>query len=263
MNNNTWRAAWMDVYSGVRYWNIWGLMAWLDVRQRYRRSLIGPFWLTISMAISISALGLLYAHLFKVDTTQFIPFLGIGFVVWAFIANSLNEGCSAFIQADGIIKQIKTPLSIFVYRILWRNSIILFHNAIIVIALLIYFQINVSSAILWVIPGLLLLVLNLVWISLLFGMLATRFRDLIQIIASVVQIGFFITPINWKPEMLAQYSYLNEFNPFFHAVEVVRAPLLGYVPLTSYIALLGMLLVGGLSGLFFMKRYKYRLAYWL
>ena len=99
-----------DLLDGLSMYHLWGRLGWNDILQRYRRSLLGPLWLTISMAVLIGALGLLYAKLFKVDAAEYIPFLAIGFVLWQLISGILLDGCNVFVQSEGIIKQIKLRL---------------------------------------------------------------------------------------------------------------------------------------------------------
>jgi ABC-type polysaccharide/polyol phosphate export permease len=260
MKNNM---VWEDVALAWASRPVWLMMGWLDLRQRYRRSVIGQFWLTISMLIAVLALGFLYGHLFKVDTHEFIPFLGIGFVFWGLISTSLNEGCSTFINSAPMMRQVKLPLFFHVFRQLWRNSVIFAHNAIIIVGLMVYYAIIPTPNLLWMAVGMGLLLLNLAWISLLLGMLSARFRDVPLVVQNLVQVSFFVTPINWKPEMLGEMAYLNNYNPFFHALEVVRAPLLGHAPLLSIIVMCVFLLVGTVVTSLFYRRFQSRVTYWL
>lgn len=117
-----------DLTEGLARWRLWGLLAWQDIKQRYRRSSLGPFWLTISMGVMIGTLGVLYGKLFKMAIQEYLPFLCLGLLTWTFISTSILEGCTVFIASESVIKQIKLPLSSHVYRLVWRNLIILGHN---------------------------------------------------------------------------------------------------------------------------------------
>ena len=253
-----------DIVEGARAVHLWGLLGWQDVRQRYRRSTLGPFWLTISMGALVGGLGFLYAGLFKIGVADYLPFIAVGFIVWGLVSSLLTDGCAAFIGADSIIKQVALPLSIHVYRVLWRNLIILAHNAIIYVIVAVFFSIQPGWVGFLALPGLVLLGLNGVWVGLLLGLVSARFRDVPQIVASVVQIAFFLTPIIWKPELLPERAFLLDLNPFFHFVEVVRAPLLGQMPgLTSWLAALGVTLGGWLVTLVMYRRFHWRIPYWV
>ncbi len=253
-----------DVAEGARAFRLWGMLGWQDIRQRYRRSTLGPFWLTISMGALVGGLGLLYAGLFKLDVSDYLPFVAAGLILWGLISGLITEGCDAFIGAEGIIKQVNLPLSVHVYRVVWRNSIVFAHNVVIYAAAAVIFSIQPGWAGLLALPGLALLCLNGVWVGLLLGLVSARFRDVPQIAASIVQVAFFLTPIIWKPELLPDRAFILHLNPFFHLLELVRAPLLGQAPgLVSWLAVAGITLGGWLVTLFMYRRYRWRIAYWV
>ena len=257
-------AALLDLFKGARSFHLWGLLGWQDVRRRYRRSLIGPFWLTISMGVLVAVLSTLYGTLLKVEIADYAPFLALGFIIWTLISGFINEGCTAFTDAGSIIKQVDLPLSIHVYRVAWRDLIIFFHNAAIFVVVAVIFSIWPGWVGLLAVPGLALLCLNGVWVGLLFGLVSARFRDVPPIMDSIVRIAFFVTPIIWMPELLPDRVMLLDFNPFYHYVELVRAPLLGRAPqLDSWFAVLGMTLGGWLVTLVMFRNYRQRLAYWV
>ena len=226
--------------------------------------MLGPFWLTISMGVLVGALGTLYGVLLRVEIADYVPFLALGFIIWTLISGVITDGCNAFISAEGIIKQVGLPLSVHVYRLLWRNLLILCHNAVVFVIVAAIFTVWPGWAGLLAFPGLVLLCLNGIWAGLLLGILSARFRDVPPIVASVVRILFFVTPIIWMPELMPGRAMVLDFNPFFHLVEVVRAPLLGQVPgLVSWIAVLGITLAGWLLTFEFFRRYRRRIAYWV
>ena len=253
-----------DLVQGARAYHLWYLLGWQDIRQRYRRSVLGPFWLTLSMGALVAALGTLYGMLFKVEMAAYVPHLALGFIVWALISSVVTEGCHVFINAESIIKQVGMPLSIHVYRLLWRNLLILFHNAAVFVVVAVIFGVWPGWAGLLAIPGLFLLCLNGLWAVLLLGIISARFRDVPPIVASIVRICFFVTPIIWMPELVPERAMVLEINPFYHLVEVVRAPLLGKVPaFSSWIAVLCMTVGGWVLAFAFFRRYRWRIAYWV
>ena len=252
-----------DVVEGACAFRLWGMLGWQDVRQRYRRSTLGPFWLTISMGALVGGLGVLYAGLFRMDVADYLPFVAAGLIIWGLLSGLITEGCAAFIGAEGIIKQVNLPLSVHVYRVVWRNLIVFAHNVAIYVAAAVIFSIQPGWTGLLVLPGLALLCLNGVWMGLLLGLVSARFRDVPQIVASVVQVAFFLTPIIWKPELLPDRAFVLDLNPFFHLVELVRAPSLGQAPgLVSWLAAAGITLGGWLVTLLMYRRYRWRIAYW-
>jgi ABC-type polysaccharide/polyol phosphate export permease len=254
-----------DILGGLSSWRLWSMLGWLDIRQRYRRSMLGAFWLTISMGVMVVALGALYSSLFQIDAAEFLPFMAAGLTVWGFLSAVLGDGTAVFIAAEGIIKQGGIPLSIHLYRILWRNLIVLAHNLTVLPLVYLWFGTAPSWSILLFFPGILLVLANLFWMLLILGPLCTRFRDLPPVVMNGLQLLFFLSPIIYKPELLAErYGFFLDWNPFNHLIEVVRAPLLGQVPQTlSYVVLVGMAVIGGAVSWAFFRRFRGRVAYWL
>ena len=262
---NQFALALFDLAEGARATHLWGRLGWQDIRRRYRRSTLGPFWITISMGVLIGVLGTLYGGLFKVQTTNYVPYLTLGFVIWTFVNGMITDGCTAFVAASNVIQQTRLPLSLHVYRGVWRNLLVLFHNAVIFVIVAIVFSVWPGWTGLLAIPGMLLVCLNGVWAGVLLGALAARFRDVPPIIASIVRIAFFVTPIIWMPSLLPNRAVMPlNLNPFYHVLEVVRAPLLGEAPsLVSWLAMIGFTLVGGVVTMVVYTRYRWRVAYWI
>jgi len=261
---NAVRLAVRDVGEGTVLWPLWIILGWNDIRQRYRRSLLGPFWLTASMAIMVVSLGFIYARIFKTEIDEFLPFLCVGLLIWGFLSSTLGEAGTLFIGSESYIRQVRLPFSLYVYRFVWSRLIIFAHNFVIYLGVLVYFRIFPGMVALEAIPGLLVVSFNALLVSLCIGMSSARFRDIPQIVASVVQIVFFITPIMWKPEFLGEKSYLVSINPFFHLIEIVRAPLLGRAPTAeNCVAVATITIVNLLVASTFFVKYRSRIAYWV
>jgi len=253
-----------DLAEGLRRWPLWGRLGWQDVVLRYRRSMLGPFWLTLSMGVMVFTLGLVYGGIFKIDTKQYLPFLTIGLLIWGFITGAISEGCQTFIEAEWLIRQVDLPLSMFPLRVVWRNLILFMHNAAIYVVVVFVFDVQVSWVLLLAIPGLVVLLANALWCATLFGMLSARFRDLPQIVSSLLQMAFFVTPIIWTSEQAGSRRFLVEGNPFYHFIQLIREPLLGGVPDSlNWEVTLGITFLGYLGTFFFYRRFHGRIAYWV
>jgi lipopolysaccharide transport system permease protein len=256
--------AWKDIAEGIALWRLWLRLGWNDIVQRYSRSVLGPFWLTASMAIMVVTLGVLYSKLFSQSIDDFLPFFCVGLLVWNLISSYLIESGILFTGSASYIKQIRLPFSMYAYQSSWSKLIIFAHNFIIYLGVLIYFQIWPGATSLLAVPGLMLVVFNGTIASLTIGIVSARFRDIPQIIASLVQMLFFLTPIMWKPESLKSHAYVMDFNPLYHLLEIVRAPLLGNLPsATNYWAVLVLTLVNVAVGFAFFARFRARIAYWI
>jgi ABC-2 type transport system permease protein len=266
----SWRKAADDLIGGWKQRQLWGHLAWQDIRQRYRRSVLGPIWITISMAVTAVALGVLYAGLFQNDLSVQLPYILVGFIVWAFISGCISEGSEVFITNEGLIKQLPAPLSVHVYRLVWRQVLFFAHNMIVYAIMFVIFPQPLGWASLTVFPALVLLAVNGAWAALLLGIVTTRFRDMAPITQSLVQLLFFLTPIVWIYQDLldnpavADRARLVEFNPLLHFIEIVRQPLLGEEQhLRHWIVVLVITVVGWALTFAVVRRFRSRVAYWV
>jgi len=258
------RLAFEDLTRGIRSIHLWPMLAWMEIRQRYRRSVIGPFWLTISTGALIGGMGPLYGKLMGLDLATYFPYLAISLVLWQFISSMINESCTTFIAAEAYIKQIKLPLTVHVLRVVTRSLIIFFHNLVIVVIVLAFYPQPLGWGLLLVPVGWALIALNGVWVGVLLGLLSARFRDIPPIVGSVVQVAFFLTPVLWTRSLLGRHAWAADLNPFYHFLEVGRAPLLGHIPsATTWVAILLITFGGYAVAIAFFSRFRARIAFWV
>ncbi len=258
------RKAVLDLRNGWERKTLWFTLSIQDIRQRYRRSLIGPFWITLSLGITVAALGLLYGAIFNRAPEEFIPYLAAGYTVWALISQLILDGTDTFVKAEKYIGQLAAPLSVHVFKIVWTNIIILAHNIWVFVVAALIFPVEIRWTTLLAIPGLALILVNGFWIALLLGQLSARFRDIPLIIKNVVHITFFITPILWSADMLPGRAVILDYNPAYHFIEIVRAPLLGQLPsLYNWTVAILVTCFGWVLAMFFYTVYRWRIAYWL
>ncbi|MET0168057.1 MAG: ABC transporter permease [Vicinamibacterales bacterium] len=243
---------------------VWSLLGWQEVRQNYRRSILGPFWLTISTGAMIAGVGLLYGRLLNQDLSAYFPYLAISLVLWMLLASLTSDACQVFIASEGYIRNLKLPLTVHVVRVIWRNMIISAHIFIIAAIFYVALAPPLSWHLIELPIGITLIAFNAVWLSLLLGMVSARFRDIPQIVGSLVQMAFFLTPVFWKADMLGPNIWVAEYNPYFHFLEVVRQPLLGAsASMQSWIFVAGVSLAGSTLTLFLFARFRARVAYWV
>lgn len=256
--------AWLDIVEGGRLYWLWSRLAYHDIKIRYRGSLIGPFWLTLSTAIMACMMGVLYAKLFNVDVRNYLPFVTIGLIIWQFISATVNESCMTFVTVSAEIQQVRLPFSSHVFRLVYRNILVLGHNIIILLIVLIVFPPQITAVLLTLIPALIIVMINAVWLSCLLGLLGARYRDLPPIISNFLQVLFFVTPIFWRPESLGRYLAMARYNPLNAAVDIVRAPLLGTWPdSASWPMMLGLTVFGCSVTFLLFARFRGRIAYWV
>ena len=259
-----WRLAIDDLVEGLKAHRVWMMLARMDIRQRYRRSVIGPFWITITMVIFILAIGPLYSHLLGIGTKDFIPYLAMGIITWGLISGVILDGAGAFVGAENLVRSVKLPYTVHILRVLQRNLIIFLHNLLAFVPFMVYLGIWPEWRWLAAIPGVALILLAAIPTAFLLGTLSARYRDMQQIIASIVQLLFFMTPIFWKAELLRDRSYFADYNPFQILLEVVRRPIVeGIPPVETYAKIAVLIVFLYLLAAPFFARYRRRLAFWI
>ncbi len=259
------RLARRDVSVGLTDWRVWLLLGMNDIRQRYRRSRLGQFWITLAMAIQIGTLGFLYSYLFHLPVAQYLPYLGTSFVIWGLLSSVILEACSVFIAAEGYLRQVPMPKSVFVHRMLVRNVVTFLHNLVIIPPLYLFFHVPVSATQLLALAGILVLLLNGIWIGLFLGTVCARFRDMPQIMVSLVQIAFYLTPVMYRRVQLpSKWQGLFALNPFQSFLDIVREPMLGSPPPLIAWEISGLITIVGfaVTAVFF-ARFRARIIYWL
>ena len=255
-----------DLIGGLRRTDLWGRLGWLDVKRRYRRTMLGPFWTSISLGIYVVCVGAVGAGLWHQNIEEYLPFLVSGMIAWLLVSTIINESCMLLVSGHSLFRNVRFEYSILAYALVWRNLVVFFHNLLIYVLVVVVLQPRlIGFTELLAVPGILLVAANGVWIALVCGMFCLRFRDVTQIIGSIVQISMFVTPIFWPPDNLSGTRRLLfvETNPLYHMIDLVRAPLLGKLPATSsYLVVLAITVLGWSLTYRVFRHFRKRISYW-
>lgn len=259
------RLAAADLGAAWRFRHLAAALAWVDIKLRYRGSVLGPFWLTLSTAIMIGAMGVIYATLFHVEMRSYFPFLALSLILWSFLSTLVSEACTSYTAVETVIRGVRLPFIVHALRVVLRNLLVLGHNVIVIVAVYLIFRIWPGTTGLLILPGLVLWAIDAIAITLLLGALCARFRDIPPIVASLMQMAFYVTPVMWQPSLIGpQLRWLLPLNPFDSLLEVIRDPLLGEAPSwqiwTSAVVATAFLAV--LGGWMF-ARTRSRIAFWV
>ncbi len=223
----------------------WSL-AWHDVVSRYRGSILGPFWITLSMAVMVLGIGFLYAELQNIPLATTLPFVALGIVFWGLISQTVIEGCESFVQASGMLSQTSLPMLTFVWRTVLRNLAALLHHLVIVVGVIAGFGLWRTMDLPLALAGVGLVLVNVSWMCLLTAIISSRFRDIPQIVMSIMQFSMFMTPVFWQPgERVGLMDVVLTWNPFFHMLDAIRAPLMGVAPEASTFSILVVMALAG------------------
>ncbi len=256
-----------DYLAGFKRWDLLFYVAYAEIRRRYRRTVIGPFWTTLSLAIFVTSMGILFSLLWHTDIKSYLPYFASGFIVWTFFSTMTIESCATFSGAEGYLKQVSIPYSFFALLVICRNFIVFLHQFVIYIIIALIFHIPFTRYTLLALPAFFLLIANASWIAIALGLLCSRFRDIQQIVNSILQISMFVTPLFWPEKQLGHsiFAFICiNFNPLYHFVSIVRYPLLGQAPPeVSWVADIFILFFGWIFAMRYLGRNYHKLIYWL
>jgi ABC-type polysaccharide/polyol phosphate export permease len=254
-----------DIVAGVAAIEIWGRLGWKENKRRYRRTVFGPFWTTLSLAIFVTALGIVWSNLWKMDPQGYLPYLCSGMLAWVLFSTTCTEACSGIVGYGILIKQLRISYTLLACATVWRNVVVFIHNLIVYVVIFIYAGLSLSWAMLLVVPGFALLCLNALWITLLLGAVCARYRDIQQFVSNLLQISLFLTPIFWSPGQLSgRTAILVNVNPLYHLIAIVRDPLLGKAPdALSWIVTVFAALGGWILTAYLLAKIRHRIAYWI
>ena len=258
------KAGLLDVVESLNRLPLALYFAWGDTKARYRRSVLGPFWLVLGTGIGVAGMGFIWSTLFKMDRATFIPSLTVGLVVWQLISGCITESPTVFTRNAAVIRNLQTPYLIFPIQLLLRQLINFGHNLIVVLVVLIIFPPPLSYVQLLILPGFLLLIGNLLWIAMMISMLGSRFRDLEQLIGALMPILFLLSPVLFRPDQLGIKAEIVWLNPFSYMISLIRDPLQGFAPPDFvYLVSFGMLVIGWFVLLLLLNRKHGRIAFWI
>ncbi len=218
-----------DVIDGAKSYEFWMTFGMNDIKAKYRRSKLGQWWITLSVALFILVIGALYQGIFNADSKTYLVYVAIGYIIWLFMQDSIGSGCLVIAQAKPFLLQKKWPISTFIYRLVYREILIFFHHVVLVPPLFLWLGLWPGLiGIFYSILGMLLVIFTSFWIIFLLAIISLRFRDFSPIIQSLLRMAFFATPIIWQERNLGQLGeYINLLNPFGYFLKIVREPLLG------------------------------------
>ena len=255
----------IDIIAGMQAVDIWGRLGWRDTKRRYRRTVFGPFWTTVSLAIFVITLGLVWSNLWHQDPKTYLPYLTSGMLCWSLFSVICTEGCITFVGAEMLIKQLRISYTLLACAAVWRNVIVFFHNMIIYVLIALYGGIPVTWATLLFVPGFVLICLNEIWIAMLLGAVCARYRDIQQLVGNLLQISMFLTPIFWTPSQLTGRAiFLANLNPLYHLIAIVRDPMLGRAPdLLNWVVVGSGTIAGWILTVYVMSKFRHRIVYWL
>lgn len=253
-----------DILSGLARLRLVVTIVGADFANRYKGTLLGMFWLTATALMTVLGLGLIYSQIFQTDFRSYLPYVAMGMMVWGMLSAFVTEGTGVFSNAQSVYSQMRLPVSLFVYTLVGRTAYAFFFRSLVLVPLLLVRGepiglIDAAEAL----GGLFLLFWIGLWAAYPLGLLGARYKDTSQFAAAFVTFTFFITPVFWQGDRLGEYSYLVDFNPFHHFINVVRGPLLNLPDVgLSFIVAGAVAVILPVMAVLCLAAHRHRMAYW-
>lgn len=257
------KLALLDLVNGFLKWRLNFKLGWTDIKLRYRGSILGPFWITIIMGCKIATIGFLYAYLLHINIHNYLPYVSLSVVLWTFINALILDSCTIFSNSEKLILSTRLPYSVYAWRNIISNFLILIHNLLVIV--IVFWTLKIIPYTLYLlIPSGILWVLDSLSICLLIGILGTRYKDVPPIITSIMQALFFITPIIWKVDLIHFNKNYMLLDPLYPLFEIVRAPILGeYVSSSIWVSAIIYSILLWIITIFIFSKTRFRIPYWI
>jgi ABC-type polysaccharide/polyol phosphate export permease len=258
-------AAIADIKKSLLIKHVWTNLAILEIKSSYKRTILGPFWIVITTFVLIFAMGPLYSYIFKIKFEDYFLYIVCGFTFWEFIKQNILEATKIFPESNGIILSQPFPISLYIFKSLYKNIIIFLHNLIVVIPTVFFFNNNISfNTFFFFTIGAAINCITIFFLSLIISIICTRYKDMAQIIVSILTVMFFLTPILWTVDMAGERAFFVYGNIFFIMIDVIRLPLISSnIPVNSLIALVALNLIIIPLSLYIFGKFKSKIAYWV
>lgn len=242
-------------------------LAWTEVRLRYTRTIIGPFWETISLAILLFTLSYLWSRLWGAQVSEYLPYLVSGMVIWRFINSILNDGCQIFIKNDYIYRSIPLPWSVMAVKHVYAGAFLFIHHFPMIIVANIIFNVDFFTLnLIYLIYAIPVLTITSFSSTIILGIFTARYRDVHSLVSSLLSVMIFFTPIFWTVDQMGEFGrkFIVTPNLVFHYIEIFRQPLLGNPPSSTslLITLISTLFLFFIS-MHILNKYKKKIIYWL
>jgi len=250
--------------------HFWMALVRIDLRQRYRGTIIGIGWSLLQPIAMTAVLCVVFSAALGQSIREFTPHLLTGLTFWAFITSIVMQGCQSFFQGESYIRQHPAPLAIYPLRATLGAGFHFLLGMLIALAFVWCVKgFDNLPALAALIPALLILFVVGWALAICMGVANVLFQDSQHLIGIVLQMLFYLTPILYTREFMLEkaprFAPIFDCNPFAVMLELIRKPLLdGRLPSTWAISASSIfaLLIVGLAALA-LYRYEKRMIFYL
>jgi ABC-2 type transport system permease protein len=243
----------------------WITLAKFDLHNSYRRTTFGPFWITIQQSIWILSINLVFTKLLGMPTSDFLPIVAIGIVVWSLIQNLISSSATIYTSSSSQIKSSTIPLPFYIFQSIFSTVLSFLHTLLALLFLPLVAQVSLNPIALLTSPFVITaMLLNGLFMSLWMAPLAARYRDVSTTIPVILQILLFLTPVFWSAEIITDREIVVLLNPLAWFIQTFRAPFLGEkVHALAIIGILLLTVANALVAMFVYPRTKRKVNLWI
>jgi len=252
-------------FSGFKNTSLWWRLAWADMNQIYRRSIIGIFWIALSFVMFIGVKIFIFSAVLKnIDMAMYSLWVIVGYGIWQFIVNSVTDACTVFVSARSWILGTRLSYGTFVAQNITRHLISLALIGLVILNAVLILRYEQCWVTLTIIPAVLVLIINSIWVHVVFGVIATRFRDFMHLVRSIMHVMFFLTPILYLPKDIGPKAVVLNYNPFTHYLAIVREPIVnGRIDELAWTVVISITIVGWVAALVLLKTKMRNVVFWI
>ena len=254
-----------QILYNIKNYEFWLIPSVIELKKKYKKTKIGPFWNLLSNIILMSIISLVWTQIFKIKLIDFFPHMFIGLTLWYFITEVLVGSCSLITEKyESIFQNRDITLINLIFRNFFYSFFIYIHNIPVFLILFITSNNDYLINFLLLMIGIILLSLNLIWLSIVLTFIGTKYRDIKPLISVIMSGGILLTPIMWKKEMLGQFSNYIYLNPFVYFIDVIRMPMLAEkIQFFVYWVNIFLIIIGFLFCNLIFKKYGKKIVFWI
>lgn len=258
-------AAGADFFAGVRRYRSSRYLAVETMKNLYRRTVLGPWWVTLQSALYVAGLAAIFGQLLHSSTKEFLPYVTSGYLYFVLLLGVIRAAAMVFISASSVIMSTRQPLTGLVLRDVTVEFLQFGHNAIILLVLYPLGLLDPHWTVLLIPVVLAVTALNAVALALWLGPFVARYRDVGPAVMSVLQVIIFFTPVFYKSRGLTGAAEaVVRLNPLSYFIECFRPLLLGSIPTaTNLLTLAGVTAANVILGAVVFSATRSRIPYWV
>ena len=258
------RRSWRELWAGILAYDIWFKLSVIDILSRYRRTLLGPLWHVLAHSATIIGITILYSRILHQDWQSFVLYVSAGLTIWSLLFLPFNDAPLMLTRYKTLIMAYDTPISLHIMRAVSGYFLTFLHNMVVYVVVIIFVKMPLNAYSLYFIPALVVIMVAVTGLTMILSVFGARFRDLGPAATVVTSILFLLTPVFWNRSQTLGIEWVTDINPFYHFIQIARAPMLGLPPSPeSWAVTVCLAIFLFVAGIFTVTSNRSNIAYWV